>query len=84
MTGKDVPIRRALISVFDKTGVADFAKELARLGVELVSTGGTSRLIAETGVAVRDISDLTGFPFLLVGRVMTLLPKVIGGLLGVR
>ncbi len=55
--GKDVPIKRALLSVFDKTGMADFARELARLGVDLVSTGGTSKLIAEAGVAVRDISD---------------------------
>jgi phosphoribosylaminoimidazolecarboxamide formyltransferase / IMP cyclohydrolase len=82
--GKDVPIKRALLSVYDKTGMADFAKELARLGVELVSTGGTSRLIAEAGVAVRDISDLTGFPEMMDGRVKTLHPKVHGGLLAVR
>jgi phosphoribosylaminoimidazolecarboxamide formyltransferase/IMP cyclohydrolase len=84
MTGNDVPIKRALLSVFDKAGMADFAKELARLGVELVSTGGTSRLIADTGVAVRDISDLTGFPEMMDGRVKTLHPKVHGGLLSVR
>lgn len=82
--GKDVPIKRALISVFDKTGVADFAKALAGLGVELVSTGGTSKLIAGTGAAVRDISDLTGFPEMMDGRVKTLHPKVHGGLLAVR
>jgi phosphoribosylaminoimidazolecarboxamide formyltransferase/IMP cyclohydrolase len=82
--GKIVPIKRALISVFDKTGVADFAKELAALGVELVSTGGTRKLIAETGAAVRDISDLTGFPEMMDGRVKTLHPKVHGGLLAVR
>ena len=82
--GKTIPIRRALLSVFDKTGMADFAKELARLGVELVSTGGTHKLIAETGVAVRDISDLTGFPEMMDGRVKTLHPKVHGGLLAVR
>jgi phosphoribosylaminoimidazolecarboxamide formyltransferase/IMP cyclohydrolase len=82
--GKDIPIRRALLSVFDKTGMAEFAKELALLGVELVSTGGTARLIAEAGAAVRDISDLTGFPEMMDGRVKTLHPKVHGGLLAVR
>ena len=82
--GKDVPIRRALLSVFDKAGIEDFAKELAGLGVELVSTGGTARLIAGTGAAVRDISDLTGFPEMMDGRVKTLHPKVHGGLLAVR
>ena len=84
MTDAIVPIKRALLSVFDKTGMEDFAKELARLGVDLVSTGGTSRLIAETGAAVRDISDLTGFPEMMDGRVKTLHPKVHGGLLAVR
>ena len=79
-----VPIKRALLSVFDKTGMEDFAKELARLGVALVSTGGTSKLIAGTGAAVRDISDLTGFPEMMDGRVKTLHPKVHGGLLAVR
>ena len=79
-----VPIKRALLSVFDKTGMEDFATELARLGVELDSTGGTARLIAGTGAAVRDISDLTGFPEMMDGRVKTLHPKVHGGLLAVR
>ena len=79
-----VPIKRALLSVFDKTGMEDFARELARLGVELVSTGGTAKLIASTGAAVRDISDLTGFPEMMDGRVKTLHPKVHGGLLAVR
>jgi phosphoribosylaminoimidazolecarboxamide formyltransferase / IMP cyclohydrolase len=79
-----IPVKRALLSVFDKTGMEDFAKELARLGVELVSTGGTSKLIASTGAAVRDISDLTGFPEMMDGRVKTLHPKVHGGLLAVR
>ncbi len=82
--GKVVPVKRALLSVFDKTGLAEFAKELAGLGVELVSTGGTSKLIASTGAAVRDISDLTGFPEMMDGRVKTLHPKVHGGLLAVR
>src|SRR5436190_9288418 len=79
-----IPIKRALLSVFDKSGMEDFAKELARLGVDLVSTGGTSKLIASTGAAVRDISDLTGFPEMMDGRVKTLHPKVHGGLLAVR
>ncbi|MEO7221161.1 MAG: bifunctional phosphoribosylaminoimidazolecarboxamide formyltransferase/IMP cyclohydrolase [Devosia sp.] len=79
-----VPIKRALLSVYDKTGMEEFAKELARLGVDLVSTGGTSKLIASTGAAVRDISDLTGFPEMMDGRVKTLHPKVHGGLLAVR
>lgn len=79
-----VPIKRALLSVFDKSGMAEFATELARLGVELVSTGGTHKLIAETGTSVRDISDLTGFPEMMDGRVKTLHPKVHGGLLSVR
>jgi len=79
-----VPIKRALLSVFDKTGMADFAKALAGLGVDLVSTGGTSKLIASTGAAVRDIADLTGFPEMMDGRVKTLHPKVHGGLLAVR
>jgi phosphoribosylaminoimidazolecarboxamide formyltransferase/IMP cyclohydrolase len=84
MSNAIVPIKRALLSVFDKTGMADFAKALAGLGVDLVSTGGTSKLIASTGAAVRDISDLTGFPEMMDGRVKTLHPKVHGGLLFVR
>ena len=79
-----VKVERALLSVFDKTGLADFAKELARLGVDLVSTGGTHKLIAGTGAAVREISDLTGFPEMMDGRVKTLHPKVHGGLLARR
>jgi phosphoribosylaminoimidazolecarboxamide formyltransferase / IMP cyclohydrolase len=79
-----VPIKRALLSVFDKTGIEDLAKALAGLGVDLVSTGGTAKLIAGTGAAVRDISDLTGFPEMMDGRVKTLHPKVHGGLLAVR
>jgi phosphoribosylaminoimidazolecarboxamide formyltransferase/IMP cyclohydrolase len=84
MSNSIVPIKRALLSVFDKTGMAEFARELAGLGIELVSTGGTHKLIAETGVPVRDISDLTGFPEMMDGRVKTLHPKVHGGLLSVR
>ncbi|SJM34876.1 bifunctional phosphoribosylaminoimidazolecarboxamide formyltransferase/IMP cyclohydrolase [Mesorhizobium delmotii] len=79
-----VPVRRALLSVFDKTGLIDFARALAAAGVELVSTGGTARAIAEAGMAVRDVSDLTGFPEIMDGRVKTLHPSVHGALLGVR
>ncbi|RWB35334.1 bifunctional phosphoribosylaminoimidazolecarboxamide formyltransferase/IMP cyclohydrolase [Mesorhizobium sp.] len=79
-----VPVRRALLSVFDKTGVIDFARTLAAAGVELVSTGGTAKAIAEAGMAVRDVSDLTGFPEIMDGRVKTLHPSVHGALLGVR
>ncbi len=74
-------IERALISVYDKTGVFDFARALAALGVEIVSTGGTARLLREAGVSVRDVSDLTGWPEMLGGRVKTLHPKVHGGIL---
>src|SRR5690348_1274220 len=74
-------IQRAILSVTDKTGVADFARKLAGMGVELVSTGGTAKLLRDSGVAVKDISDLTGFPEMLDGRVKTLHPKVHGGIL---
>jgi len=78
------PIRRALLSVSDKTGLIDMAKALSDLGVELVSTGGTKAAIAAAGLAVKDVSDLTGFPEMMDGRVKTLHPIVHGGLLGVR
>ncbi len=78
------PIRRALLSVTDKTGLVEFAQVLAKLQVELVSTGGTSRALREAGLTVRDISDLTGFPEMLDGRVKTLHPKVHGGILHIR
>lgn len=77
-------IRRALLSVTDKTGLVDFARALAGFGVELVSTGGTARALREAGLAVKDISDLTGFPEMLDGRVKTLHPRVHGGLLYIR
>ncbi len=77
-------ISRALISVSDKTGVADLASELAALQVELLSTGGTAKLLRDKGLKVRDVSDLTGFPEMLDGRVKTLHPKVHGGLLAIR
>ncbi len=74
-------IERALLSVYDKTGVVDFARELVSLGVEIVSTGGTAGLLRQTGVPVRDVSELTGWPEMLGGRVKTLHPKVHGGIL---
>src|SRR4051812_17135463 len=74
-------IARALISVSDKSGIADFARALAGFGVELVSTGGTAKALREAGLKVRDISELTGFPEIMDGRVKTLHPKVHGGLL---
>jgi phosphoribosylaminoimidazolecarboxamide formyltransferase/IMP cyclohydrolase len=76
-----VPVERALVSVYDKTGLADFARQLAALGIEIVSTGGTARLLRESGITVRDVSDLTGWPEMLGGRVKTLHPKVHGGIL---
>jgi phosphoribosylaminoimidazolecarboxamide formyltransferase / IMP cyclohydrolase len=79
-----VKIRRALLSVSDKSGLVELAQALAHHGVELVSTGGTAKAIREAGLDVRDISDLTGFPEMMDGRVKTLHPKVHGGLLAVR
>jgi phosphoribosylaminoimidazolecarboxamide formyltransferase/IMP cyclohydrolase len=79
-----VTVKRALISVSDKTGVVDFAKALAARGVEIISTGGTARMLAENGVAVVRIADYTGFPEILDGRVKTLHPKVHGGILARR
>jgi len=77
-------VRRALVSVHDKTGVVDFARALSTLGVEIVSTGGTARLLRDAGVAVRDVADVTGFPEMLDGRVKTLHPKIHGGILARR
>ncbi len=74
-------VERALVSVFDKTGVVEFARALAALGIELVSTGGTAKLLRDSGVAVRDVAELTGWPEMLGGRVKTLHPKVHGGIL---
>lgn len=78
------PIRRALLSVSDKTGVVEFAKALSHRGVELLSTGGTAKLLAEQGLKVTEVSDYTGFPEMMDGRVKTLHPKVHGGILGRR
>jgi phosphoribosylaminoimidazolecarboxamide formyltransferase / IMP cyclohydrolase len=78
------PISRALISVSDKTGLIAFAQRLEGFGIELISTGGTARALAEAGLKVRDVADLTGFPEMMDGRVKTLHPKIHGGLLAVR
>jgi phosphoribosylaminoimidazolecarboxamide formyltransferase/IMP cyclohydrolase len=78
------PIRRALLSVTDKTGLVEFARALTGFGVELISTGGTAKALREAGLAVKDISELTGFPEMLDGRVKTLHPRVHGGLLYIR
>ena len=77
-------IQRAILSVTDKTGIVDFAKKLAGMKVELYSTGGTAKLLRESGASVKDISELTGFPEMMDGRVKTLHPKVHGGILHVR
>lgn len=83
MTDK-TPVRRALISVSDKTGIVDFAKRLAGAGVDLVSTGGTAKALREAGLAVSDVSDITEFPEMMDGRIKTLHPRVHGGLLALR
>ena len=77
-------IRRALISVSDKAGLVEFVRELHQLGVEIVSTGGTARTLRDAGLPVIEISEFTGFPEMLDGRVKTLHPKVHGGLLFIR
>jgi phosphoribosylaminoimidazolecarboxamide formyltransferase / IMP cyclohydrolase len=79
-----LPVRRALLSVSDKRGLAEFAAGLARLGIEIVSTGGTARFLAEEGLAVVPVSEVTGFPEILGGRVKTLHPKIHGGILANR
>ena len=77
-------IRRALISVSDKTGIVDFARELAGFDVEIISTGGTAKTLRDAGIAVRDVSEITGFPEMMDGRVKTLHPLIHGGLLAIR
>ncbi|HEY3041059.1 MAG TPA: bifunctional phosphoribosylaminoimidazolecarboxamide formyltransferase/IMP cyclohydrolase [Pyrinomonadaceae bacterium] len=77
-------IQRVLISVSDKTGIVDFARELKAFDVEIISTGGTAKVLRDAGLEVRDVSDVTGFPEMMDGRVKTLHPKIHGGLLGVR
>jgi len=79
-----IPVRRALLSVSDKSGVVELARELARRNIEILSTGGTARLLAEQGLATREVSAYTGFPEIMDGRVKTLHPRIHGGLLGRR
>jgi phosphoribosylaminoimidazolecarboxamide formyltransferase/IMP cyclohydrolase len=79
-----VKIRRALISVSDKTGIVEFARELKRFGVEIISTGGTAKTLRDAGLEARDVSDVTGFPEMMDGRIKTLHPKIHGALLSVR
>ncbi|MDL4863738.1 bifunctional phosphoribosylaminoimidazolecarboxamide formyltransferase/IMP cyclohydrolase, partial [Halomonas elongata] len=83
-TSSVAPVRRALISVSDKTGIVDFARGLRDRDVELLSTGGTYRLLRENGVPVTEVSEHTGFPEIMDGRVKTLHPKIHGGILGRR
>lgn len=78
------PLKRALISVSDKTGLEDFARALAARGVELLSTGGTASALRAAGLTVRDVAEVTGFPEMMDGRVKTLHPAVHGGLLALR
>ena len=77
-----LPVRRALLSVSDKTGLIELASALAARGVELLSTGGTAKAIREAGLPVKDVAEVTGFPEMMDGRVKTLHPMVHGGLLG--
>src|SRR5258707_5295312 len=77
-------VTRALISVSDKSGLIDFARGLVSHGIELVSTGGTAKALKDAGLKVMDVSELTGFPEMMDGRVKTLHPKVHGGLLAIR
>src|SRR6266542_1460988 len=77
-------IRRALISVSDKSGIVDFARELKNFDVEIISTGGTAKALRDAGIGVRDVSDVTGFPEMMDGRIKTLHPKIHGALLGLR
>ena len=80
----NTPVRRALISVSDKTGIVDFGRALTERGIELLSSGGTFRLLQENNVPVTEVSDYTGFPEMMDGRVKTLHPKIHGGILGRR
>src|SRR5260370_21793755 len=79
-----VKIRRALISVSDKTGIVEFARELKRFGVEVISTGGTAKTLRDAGLEVRDVSDVTGFPEMMNGRIKTLHPNIHCALLRLR
>src|SRR5690606_13197531 len=80
----EITIKRALLSVSDKSGIVELASRLAKAGVEIISTGGTARALRDAGLSVRDVSDVTGFPEMMDGRVKTLHPLIHGGLLAVR
>ncbi len=84
MSTANIPIKRALLSVSDKTGIVDFARALAKFGVEILSTGGTAKLLADNGIHVKEVGDHTGFPEMMDGRVKTLHPKIHGGILARR
>src|SRR5213080_771937 len=84
MTERLRRVRRALLSVSDKSGLVEFARALADEGIELISTGGTRKALADAGLPVLEVSELTGFPEMMDGRLKTLHPKVHGGLLAVR
>ena len=77
-------VKRALVSVSDKAGIVEFCKEINALGIEILSTGGTAKLLADNNINVIEVSDYTGFPEMMDGRVKTLHPKIHGGLLGRR
>ncbi|MEM2508410.1 MAG: hypothetical protein QXF11_03395, partial [Candidatus Hadarchaeales archaeon] len=77
-------IKRALVSVYNKTGIVDFCKELQKLGIEIISTGRTAKLLRENGIRVLEVSEITKFPEMLDGRVKTLHPKIHGGILAIR
>ena len=77
-------IQRALISVWDKSGLDTFAKKLSECGVEIISSGGTAKYLRDSGLDVKDVSEVTGFPEMLDGRVKTLHPKIHGGILAIR
>ena len=79
-----IPIKRALLSVSDKTGLVEFGKFLSDLGVEILSTGGSAKTLADAGIAVKEVAEHTGFPEMMDGRVKTLHPKIHGGLLALR
>ena len=79
-----IKINRALISVFDKTGVVELAQKLEKIGVEILSTGGTAKTLKDSGVTVKDVSDYTNFPEIMDGRVKTINPLNEGGILGLR
>lgn len=84
MQNKVTPVKRALLSVSDKTGMVEFANSLIACGVEIISTGGTSKLLADAGIKHKQVDEVTGLPEMLDGRVKTLHPKVHGGILGKR